>query len=97
MEDELKLLSVKEFRELGFLQEINRQFLHPMGLALSVNVDEDGEECFGGIWDYRDDPDGIHYAEGVISNEKAARIVGEARDRLNARFKALGYWVQPLT
>lgn len=96
-DDELKLMSVKEFRELGYLQEINRQFLHPMGLALSVKSDEDGNEELWGIWDYRDDPEGIIFGEDQISTDKANRIAREARDRLNDRLKALGYWIQPLT
>ena len=32
-------MSVKEFRERGFLQELNRLFLHPLGLALEVIID----------------------------------------------------------
>lgn len=36
MADETKYIDVAEFRELGFLQEANRQFFHPLGLALSV-------------------------------------------------------------
>ena len=92
-----KRLSVKKFRELGYLQEINRQFLHPMGLALAVEVDEDGSERFvDGVWDYRDDPEGIIFAEDIISEEKALRVIREARDRLNSRYEALGYWIQPL-
>lgn len=38
MADEIKYMDVAEFRELGFLQEANRQFFHPLGLALSVAV-----------------------------------------------------------
>lgn len=30
-------MDVEEFRELGYLQEVNRRVLHPLGLALSVN------------------------------------------------------------
>ena len=46
---DVKFIDIKEFRELGFLQEINRQFLHPLGMALSVAVDtETGEELWKG-------------------------------------------------
>lgn len=31
-------MEISEFRETGFLQEANRQFFHPHGLALSVNM-----------------------------------------------------------
>jgi len=54
---EVKRISIKEFREFGFLHEVNRVFFHPLGLALEVIIDrETGEERLGGIWDCRDDP-----------------------------------------
>ena len=59
MKKKIKRIDIKEFREKGFLQELNRQFLHPLGLALEVNKDDDGNETLGGVWDYRDDPEGI--------------------------------------
>lgn len=34
--EEVKYISAKKFREEGFLQEVNRQFLHPLGLALTT-------------------------------------------------------------
>lgn len=62
MKNKIKYMSIKEFREKGYLQELNRRFLHPLGLALEVIVDDKtGEERLGGIWDYRDDPEGIYY------------------------------------
>lgn len=57
----IKYMDIKEFRESGFLQEANRLFFHPHGLALEIVVEEDGTEHLGGIWDYRDDPEGIWY------------------------------------
>ena len=65
MSDEIKRMDVKEFRELGYLQELNRQFLHPLGLALEVVIDDDtGNESFGGVWDLPADPEGISYGIG---------------------------------
>jgi hypothetical protein len=29
-------MSIKEFREFGYLQESNRQFFHPLGIALEI-------------------------------------------------------------
>lgn len=88
-------MTVKEFRELGYLQEVNRCFLHPLGLALEVVIDDDGEETFGGVWDYRDDPEGMRYGDHMISGTKAARIEQERRQKAAARVEALGYEVQP--
>ncbi len=55
-----KVISIKEFRESGYLQELNRRFLHPLGLALFVNIMENGEEL-GGVYDFRDDPEGVYF------------------------------------
>lgn len=54
-----KYMDIAEFSRLGFLQEANRQFFHPHGLALEVTVEEDGREWISGVWDERDDPEGI--------------------------------------
>lgn len=79
MDEEIKFLGVKEFRELGFLQEANRRFFHPLGLALEVIVDkETGEESLGQIWDYRDDSVGVLYGPYIISIDKA-RYIEELR------------------
>jgi hypothetical protein len=56
---ERKRMDVKTFRAMGYLQELNRRFLHLLGLALEVVQDEDtGQEKLGGIWEV-EDPDGI--------------------------------------
>lgn len=35
-----KRIDIKEFREKGYLQELNRNFLHPLGLALEIITKE---------------------------------------------------------
>lgn len=70
MTKELRRIDIKEFRKLGFLQEVNRTFFHPLGLALEVIINADGTEVLGGIQDYRDDPEGFYYAEGIITQDK---------------------------
>ena len=48
--NDVKRIDIKEFRAKGFLQEVNREFFHPLGLALEVIInDETGEESLGGI------------------------------------------------
>lgn len=97
MSDEIKRIPIKEFRELGFIQEINRRFLHPCGLALEVIVDKDaGTEALGGVWDYRDDPEGMEFAEGVISVEKARSVDRLLKAKEETRLRELGYVVQPV-
>jgi hypothetical protein len=96
-EQNIKYLDIKEFREFGYLQEANRQFFHPLGLALEVNIDDEtGEETLGRVWDYRDDPEGMNYGEGVIDSEKAGNVVLEQTRRATERRARLGYWVQDI-
>lgn len=37
---ERKHIDIAEFRDFGYLQEVNRQFFHPLGLALEVVNDK---------------------------------------------------------
>ena len=68
-DQKIKKITAKEFRKEGFLREVNRQFLHPLGLAVEVVVDEEGNESFGDVWDYRDDPEGMLF-EPLKDKEK---------------------------
>lgn len=81
---DVKKIDIKEFREFGFLQELNRLFLHPMGMALEVAIEEDGSEHIGDIWDQRDDPEGMHYDLANSSPERIKHFQ-EKKDRV-ARF-----------
>jgi len=100
----MKKIKIKEFRKLGFLQELNRQFLHPMGFALEVIVDEKtGEEQLGGIWDYRDDPEGIIYDIENSDEERIKRFAENANyveNHINkmiaTRIDILGYGVEQI-
>lgn len=94
-----KRMSLKEFCDEGFLQELNRQFLHPLGMALEVLCDDDGTPVlFGGIWDYRNDPEGIVYADdsGLPHPAKAARVAALAARKHDDRRALLGFVVQPV-
>jgi len=99
----IKRMNIKEFRELGYLQELNRQFLHPLGLALEVIVDDNEEERLGGIWDYREDEEGIHYnlkgsndTRREAFKKKAQYIEQEWEKRAEARKRKLGFIVEPI-
>lgn len=104
---EIKRMSVKAFRAQGYLQELNRRFLHPLGLAIEVVVDdEDGTMSFGGVWDYRDDPEGIRfdYADKGFSppdrvnraRENMDWIAVQEMERKPTREAALGFWIEPI-
>ena len=99
MPNKVKRMSVREFREKGYLQEVNRRFFHPLGLALEVVVDEaTGEERLGGIWDCRDDPQGIIFDVGSMPDraEKAMFIELEFERRRKTRERTFGFFIQPV-
>lgn len=89
---ERKAMDLKEFREAGFLQEANRLFFHPLGLALGVNVDESGAYTDLGIWDCRDDPEGIVFDE--VEQPKVDHVQALRDSKMEARLAAFGYHVQ---
>ena len=89
-----KHIPIEDFCDLGFLQEVNRLVLHPLGLALEVTVEADGTEHISGVQDYRDDPEGMAFAE--VSRAKAMRVAALLDARSEAREAALGYIVQPV-
>jgi len=97
--EEIVTISVAKFRRLGYLQELNRTYLHPMGLALSVEVGRSGEETFGVIWDYRDDPEGIVFDDEQLDDEfedRANLLAAVFLARSRRRKELLGYIIQPI-
>lgn len=90
MGDDIKRLDIAEFRELGYLQEVNRLFLHLHGLALEVVVEDDGSERLGGVWDYRDDPEGMVFGVGMSDPAKAERVEADRRRHFDARCDLFG-------
>lgn len=98
---DIKRMDMKEFVEKGFLQEVNRLFFHPRGLALSVDEDFQGNPAsFGPIWDYRDDPEGICFSDATLVNpvvaERAKSVALEFESHREARRKLFGKEVQSI-
>ena len=90
----MKYMDLKEFREIGYLHEINRLILHPLGLALEITVDDLGQEHISGIQDHRDIPCGYSF---LSPNEKKAENIRNIQEeRKPQRLETLGYWIQPL-
>lgn len=92
----ISYIDIQEFREAGYLQEANRRFFHPLGLALEIFVEEDGTERLDGIWDYRQDPEGVIFGDGVADVEKARRVDAEIESHRPAREALFGDIIQPL-
>jgi hypothetical protein len=86
---DIERIDIAEFRKAGFLQEVNRQFFHPLGLALEVVAEEDGSEHLGGVWDYRDDPEGIVFAGDLAVDREKVDCVAAEHERHRASREAL--------
>ena len=101
--DDIKKIDIKEFRKKGYLQELNRLFLHHLGLALEVIKDSDGIESLGGVWDCRDDQEGIYFNLLDSEPERLLRfrknesfIKSELKRRSKDRFTKLGFLIEPI-
>ena len=94
----IKRMAIKEFVTKGYLQEVNRQFFHPLGLALEVQVDDNNKYFLSGIWDYRKDKEGTIFVtlEGKDKYQRALRIKRERDLKMEHRWKKLGFKLQPI-
>ncbi len=93
----MKHLSIKAFRDRGYLQELNRRFLHPLGLALEIQVRDDLEDDTATtmrIQDAQDDPEGFIFEDP--DQAKTDAIDAEWNERAEVRQKALGFVLQPV-
>ncbi|MCU1356399.1 MAG: hypothetical protein JWM89_1817 [Acidimicrobiales bacterium] len=83
-------LSLNELSNEGYLLEVNRRLLHPLGLALTIEDDE----LY--VQDGRDDPEGWCFDSMNSFRRAKVQRVRELEDaRRPARVAALGYFVQP--
>ena len=88
--EKIKRINIKKFRAKGFLQEANRKFFHPLGLALEVIVDDiTGEESLGGVWDYEEDPEGMFFGVGMISKDKIDYVEILRKSKVKCRKEAI--------
>lgn len=94
---------IQFLRDSGLLFEINRTLLHPLGIAMSVQLPLEGEENTKdgviSLWDSTDDPEGIVYGhETFLSGaERYMNYMDEVGDpKLAERFDELGYYIQSI-
>lgn len=90
----MKYMEIKEFVDQGYLQELNRKFLHPLGLALQASITDDEQYSLNAIWDAREDPEGIYFEN--VDQSKAEFVQNVIDQRGPARKAALGYIIQPV-
>lgn len=89
-EEKAKLLGAELLRSEGYLQEVNRVFFHPLGLALAVSGGVIG------VLDFRDDLEGMIFDPGDDLREKADLVEAQRNLRRIPRLERLGYFVQPV-
>jgi hypothetical protein len=87
----IKHMDLEEFINEGFLQEANRQFFHPLGLALEMSKDEEGHWSISGIWDYRGDDEGMLFGNDELSYEKRDRVAREFERHFETRLQVLNH------
>ena len=94
---EKKTLPLEFLLETGLLFEINRKILHPLGLALSLYLNDKGEVFDMEILDMRDDEEGVRYSDDTyaIGCDKFFKYMeAHGKKAIHGRFKKLGYILQ---
>lgn len=81
----------------GLLFQINRDILHPVGLALEAEEDDNGDFILKNLWDLRNDPEGVVYSPEAF--ERAQRKLDHFYEtfgnaKIKEREEVLGYVYQ---
>lgn len=97
-QDSQKYIDIEEFVSKGYLLEVNRQFLHRLGLSMTVSRDNDsGKWSIVGFKDARDDPEGWIFVElDDLDKQRAAIVASELSEKDTYRQAKFGWVVQPL-
>jgi hypothetical protein len=89
-----------EFIKVGYLQEVNRQFFHPLGLSLAIDGGTNDVIFRAHVSDHRESEIGPTFGEGELATPlaatRAARIQSEHSKRSATRLKKLGFSIQPV-
>lgn len=87
MSEERKYLTIREFTDLGLLQEINRIVMHPAGYALAITKPEIDEQTsvMMTVWDCSEDPEGMLFLSGEIDEAKMASFTSMIERHIPAR------------
>jgi hypothetical protein len=87
-------MSAQEFCDRGYLQEVNRLFFHPRGLALVIHK---GPFDTLEVQDFRRDPEGVYIGELTEHDvQRGMQLAREYAERMYLRMEKLGFDVQPL-
>lgn len=89
-----EFIDLQEFVDEGYLLELNRVVLHPLGLALVLDRADDGTLSIAGIGDARDDPEGVTFTWEPGDVEKIRNVERLWDARVRPRVHAIGEMVQ---
>lgn len=94
----IPFMDLERFQSEGYLQEVNRQFFHPLGMALTLVTSDDGSPAHLQVLDDRGDLEGWLFTTDDHDDmaRKALAVTREINKRRPVREKALGFWKQPL-
>ena len=94
----MKTMSIDEFVKEGYLQEVNRRLLHPMGVSLDLNSNASS------IIDARDDIEGLYYDyiemsedEQMTMRARFDNIEDVIKKRKHKRKHILGFIIEPIS
>ena len=92
-----EMMPVDDFVNMGLLQEVNRIFFHPRGLAMAIGVTEEGEHVIMGVRDHRDSGVGVIFnPTSPVDIDKYKSAEELLINRQNARQEKFGWTVEPL-
>lgn len=90
-----KAMFMQALLDTGLLFDLNRRVLHPEGLALGVQVNDQKEVMDVFIWDAREDPEGITFTgEAFVTGAEKLHTyqqTTECKARQDARIERFGY------
>lgn len=80
----MRTMTAKEFRESGFMQEVNRRVLHPVGVSLQTVQQKDGSEILA-IIDAAEEQHGLFYHPTELKKALRSAVNALAKARLPFR------------
>ena len=89
----MKYVELTELLDSGILQEANRKFFHPIGMALGVHS-ELGKLDRIVLLDCREDPEGIVFTE--IDMDKFRKFTEMCEPAHSERMSRFGFVIQPV-
>lgn len=93
-----KTIDIDFVLDSGLLFHINHSVFHPLGIALTIKVDDKGNKQWG-FKDCRNEPESLVFDKGSLElgKMKLERFLREFGDgQMSRREKKLGWGCQPL-